>query len=861
MPPDEKPYKYEPLAIPTYEEATGTSSRVATPSHNNESAEPEERVGLLGTGDGRLPVPTRRAGFRPSGTDDGRNSTDDLTPIDQPDRVSVDSDEALVRQEIEEMEIEEPPQPQSTWGKRISIISQSLSSMNLPFKLRFEWPKMDANLCIFMARVFAILLVLALLWLLFVSDVFPSVNQRMSGQMFDPESVRIYVQSKVDPERMREQLQRITQNDHLAGTEGDYVLAKYVRDFFSSAGLDDVRMEQFDVYLNYPKAGGRQVELLDATGGVKWTAKIEEDEMYTNPPRQQTQVFHGLSKTGDVTGPLMYANYGKDEDFKRLADAGIDTRGAIALMRAHGGQVTYRKVRAAEMAGFAGCMIYTDPADVGFKKGTVAPKGKYMPEWAVERGAVSQLPWISGDVLTPGYPSVKGEKRISKDNNPALVNIPSIPLSWGDAKSLLQVLKGHGQAGPEAWTGGVPDVEYWTGDTASPKVHLVNQQDEVQQQPIWNVLGKITGVEQAEKSVIIGNHRDAWVYGATDAGSGTAAMLELVTIFGDLLARGWRPLRTIEFASWDGKEYNLIGSTEHVENDIERLREHAYVYLNVDSGVVGSQFSARGSPVFKKSLLRVLDRITDPIHNATLRSLWDKREAYLESPGAQSDYVPFQDMAGTSSIDFGFDGAHPYHSAFDTFEYVDTVGDPGFAYHELLGQFWALLTLEMSDRMVLPFDMEAYSASATQWVMQLENWAALKGATADNWSINPLREAVLEFSSDVRLFEKWEKEWQSTVLANGGFESGAMGARRKSHNNRMANFETHLLDLEEGGGVPNRTQYKHILFAPTIGPGYDEYFPAVRDAINERNWDLARTHVEKAAKILKRASKKLIGNS
>lgn len=533
---------------------------------------------------------------------------------------------------------------------------------------------------------------------------------------------------------------------------------------------------------------------------------MDEGPIYTDPPRQQTPVFHGHSRSGDVTGPLIYANYGSREDFKRLYDSGIETKGAIALVRYYGSQGDRAlKVKAAELAGFAGCIIYSDPADDGFTKGDVAPNGRYMPEGGVQRGAVSLMSWVVGDVLTPGWASTKGAKRISKDNNPGLVNIPSVPLSWSDAKPLLQAIKGVGERAPDEWRGAVPDVEYWSGNLSSPKVHLVNDQDEVDQQPIWNVMGKITGVEQAEKSVIIGNHRDAWVYGAADPGSGTAVMLEVVRIFGDLVQRGWRPLRTIEFASWDGEEYNLIGSTEYVENHMEKLRQDAYAYLNVDVAVGGQEFRAAGSPVFRKSLLRVLDRTTDPIRNVTLRELWDQRGGQLDGLGAGSDYVAFQDMAGTSSIDFGFDGPpYPYHSAFDNFEWMSTVGDPGFQYHKVMAQIWALLILEYADRLVLPFDISAYSASATQWAIALDNWAQNKGANQDGnpkWSTEPLREAVLQFANDARLFEKWEMEWDSIVVGGGGFESTILAAHRKSHNNRMANFETHLLDLEEGGGV------------------------------------------------------------
>jgi len=281
--------------------------------------------------------------------------------------------------------------------------------------------------------------------------------------------------------------------------------------------------------------------------------------------------------------------------------------------------------------------------------------------------------------------------------------------------------------------------------------------------------------------------------------------LEVIRIFGDLINQGWRPLRSIEFASWDGEEYNLIGSTEYVEGHMDALRANAYAYLNVDVAVGGNVFKASGSPVFKKSLLRVLGRVSDPVQNATLRALWDQRGGQLEGLGAGSDYVAFQDMAGTSSLDIGFDGPpHPYHSALDNFEWMSEVGDPGFQYHKLLAQVWALLILEVSDRLVLPFDIAAYSASLTAWAQDLENWAGSKGVNQDGnptWNTNPLREAVLQFANDAKLFEKWELEWDSVVLGGGGYESSVLAAHRKSHNNRMANFETHLLDLEEGGGV------------------------------------------------------------
>lgn len=805
--PDEKNL-YEALPIPSYDEATQSS-----PSSSRRDSDSHEREGLLGPDpSARIPVPTRRAGYVPPTVEDAVDEDEQETFLGQDHEHDGHEEEGEVRREMEELEIEEPREL-SAWGKRISSLSQTLRLGSLPFKWKWKpripfptmgWPNITADFCIVLGRCFAILLVMAVVYLLFMSDIFTSSIQRMAGQGFDPEDVRMFVQGQVDPHRIRDNLRKVTNADHIAGTEGDFFLASYVEKFMKEMFLDDVRMEQFGVYLNYPREGGRKVEILNDDGSVKWGAKVEEDQMYTD--RQQTLVFHGHSRSGDVTGPLIYANYGSREDFKHLYDRGIDTKGAIALVKYYGSLSDRSlKVKAAELAGFAGCLMYSDPADDGFGKGDVAPNGRYMPEGGVQRGSVAMTSYVVGDPLTPGWASIDGAKRVSKDNNPGLNNIPSLPLSWGDAKHLMETIKGFGEAAPDEWKGGIPNMEYWSGNLSSPRVRLLNDQDEVEQQQIWNVLGKINGVEQKEKSVIIGNHRDAWAFGASDPGSGTAVFLEVIKVFGDLVAHGWRPLRTIEFASWDAEEYNLVGSTEHVENDMERLRQDGYAYLNVDVAVGGTKFVAAGSPVFKKSLLRVLDRVSDPNQNKTIRQLWDERNGQIDGLGAGSDYVAFQDMAGTSSLDIGFDGPpFPYHSVYDNFEWMSSVGDPGFEYHKLLAQIWVLLILEFSDRLVLPFDISDYSASLTQWSIELAHWTENKGANQPGnmpFSLEPLKEAVLEFAKDSGEFEKWERVWDATVLGGGGFESAVMAAHRKSHNNRMANFETHLLDLEEGGGV------------------------------------------------------------
>ena len=818
---DEKPNKYErlqSLPIPTYEEATSSrpqsSSSFLGPTEVSHDA---ERQGLLGRPASR----PEQNNYRRPNVESARSSLDFLpSSSENSARSSLDE----LRHEMTQMEVVDPASERNhlqmgiRLSKRITSITNGLSSLHLPFRqwlpsleyIRAHIPGVPTQVpqvfkpgWIMVVRVLALLFVLLMVYVIFLSDLF-SFRQRGVGQIYDPESVRIYVQEHINESLIKENLDHLTKFDHIAGTEGNYVLAKWVEAAFHAATFDNTRLERFDVYLNYPKKNGRRVAIVYPPE-MAWEAQIEEEVSYKDPPREQTMVFHGHSRSGNVTGPLIYANYGAREDFKRLEDNGINLKGAIVVVRYYGSQRDRAlKVKAAELAGAVGCIIYSDPNEDGFVKGKPFPKGRFMPADGVQRGAVSLMSWVVGDVLSPGFPSLPGVvNRISKDNNPGLTNIPSLPLAWRDAQKLLQSLKGHGELIKDTqewhgWTGGVPDVEWWTGDQDSPIVHLKNEQDEVERQPIYNVLGKIIGLEQPEKVIVIGNHRDAWCFGAADPGSGTAVFLEVARIFGELKKKGWRPLRTIEFASWDAEEYNLIGSTEHVEARTEDLRSNGIAYLNVDVAVIGDDFHASASPLLGKPLLHVLGRVSDPIANKTLRDLWDAKKRKLEGLGAGSDYVAFQDISGTSSIDMTFDGeGYPYHSCYDNFKWMEEYGDPGFQYHKLMAQIWALLILELSDRWILPFDLEAYALAVKGYVNDLEDYGKRDGVHP--LDLKSLHDAADAFAEKAKVFHDWDRAWTQNVFnVPGGFESSALAVQRMSHNSRMSDFETDLLDVDGG---------------------------------------------------------------
>jgi N-acetylated-alpha-linked acidic dipeptidase len=880
--------------IPSYDEAIAGGSRPAEPSSPAGDAEAHS---LLHTG----------SRSRPGRSGRYRSPTVESEDESLWDTESDEDDAAFVRREMQELEVEDPSD--SLRSSRSSIFGKGFS-LSLPrwkwswrwrvprFRIqlpdgppppesseeaprrRFACPSADPRIMfLIFARLLALFFVLGFLYLIFMSDIFSSMSRRIGGATFDPESVRGHIQAMVDRQRIRDHLKAFTAYSHLAGTEGDFLLAEMTRDLFVDYGLEQVQVDEYYTYLNYPTKDGRAVEILGDDGKATWSAKLEEDDHGQDVRGHETYAFHGLSKAGDVKGPLIYANYGSRDDFKRLHDTGIDTKGAIALVR-NGGTQTDRalKIKAAEMAGFAGCILYNDPKDDGFLKGEPVPHGGHMSADSVQRGSVSLMSWVVGDVLTPGWESKKGMPRLKPEEAKGLVQIPSIPMAWREVQVLLQKLRGKGTRVPREWEGGVPEVEYWTGNDKSPVVRLKNEQDEVEKQPVWNVYGKIVGLEQSEKSVIIGNHRDAWTSGATDPHSGTAVFLEMVRIFGDLLARGWRPLRTIEFMSWDAEEYNLIGSTEYVEKNSEWLIEDGLAYINLDTAVTGSEFHAAGSPVFRKLLLQVLKRVYDPLTNETIRHAWDLRRAELEALGAGSDYVAFQDLAGISSLDLFFSGdAYPLHTGYDTFDWMERTGDPNFTYHTILGQIVGLLIIELCDRPILPFDLSAYGQTIKGITNDLVSWATGKGALKDGHAkvnLNALTAAADTVDRAVVNFEKWESKWQTDVLAGSGWEPMSLGNQRVDYNSRMARFESNLLDLEVGGGVrispsviltvqmtkmawqiPNRTQFKHVLFGPDLWSSYDAaFFPAIRDSIEAGDWDLTSKVVDTAAKVLQSAA-------
>ncbi|KAF2712051.1 N-acetylated-alpha-linked acidic dipeptidase 2 [Pleomassaria siparia CBS 279.74] len=880
---------YESPPIPTYEEAT--SSLTASRLGPQEISDDAERQGLLGHELATETSSRRRNGYyHPPSVQSARSSED--SGLGSPVR---ESDDDELRQEMEEMDILDPEsaddgrarrnRSRGRFSKRFYSITNSFSQFHLP---RIPWPSFGFSWLTsrlptipeeyrpgwaIIARLCGLVLIIALVYILVVSEIFqPGAG---FGQPFNLESVRQFATENINPVKIEENLKYITSYDHVGGSEGSYYLGQWIQGKFRDAHMDALTHDEYFVYMNYPKKDGRRVAIIDPPEKV-WEAKLEEGSAY-NPPRAQTAAFHGLSASGNVTGRLIYANYGHKKDFKRLWDSGIDVQGAIVLLRYHNSQSDRAmKMKAAQNAGVAGVLIYSDPAEDGFKKGAVWPNGRWRPEDSIQRGSVALTSWIAGDVLTPGSASTSNQKRIPKENNPGLTTVPSIPLSWKNAQKLLQSLNGVGEALPDEWVGAVPDVgdKWFSGHhNSSPIVNLRNFQDQVEKQRISNVFGSFIGSEDKAKKVIVGNHRDAWCFGAANPGSGTAVMLEIARVLGDLRLQGWRPLRTIEFASWDAEEYNLMGSTEHVEGNMEELRANAIAYLNVDSGVTGNKLRANGSPILTNAWLRVLGRLNDAPNQRekTLRNLWDETNSKIGGLGAGSDYVAFQHMAGCSSIDFGFEGPEHggmYHSCYESFDWMTKYVDPGFKYHVLLAQVWVLLILELSQEPIVPLKLQDYAESLQEEALALVDWTETKGQGYNMDMFQPLIDAVSAFTTKAKEFHSWEDYWYGQVVGAGGFEAQGLTVQRIQHNARLANFETNLLDINHDmgkednivRGLPGRAQYKHTIYAPDVsGSGVDSsIFPFARDAIEANNWTLATEMIQKTADTLNYAVDKLM---
>ena len=656
-----------------------------------------------------------------------------------------------------------------------------------------------------------------------------------------------------DAGRIRESHRELTRTPHPAGSPRDRELADWTAQRFRDAGMTDVAITTHDVLLSQP------LEIVvEAVRPHRWRATLREPALPGDPDTRLSDAdagtpYHAYSASADMTAPVVYAGNGVDSDYEWLASRGIDVRGRIVLVR-QSGPYSYRGFKAftAERRGAAGILMFADaPA------GHAAPQQDLIdPDTRIERGAIVYDFFAPGDPLTPGWPSTSGAKRLPRQEATALPRIASVPLSAKDARTLLQAL--DGPAVPASWLA-EPEAIRRAGP-GPVTVHMrVRMKEEIR--PVWTVTGVFRGRGSPDDVVIVGNHRDAWVYGGVDPSSGSAALIELARTVGELRRSGWQPERTLLFASWDAEEFALISSTEWAEQHAAWLRDRAVAYVNVDSAASGSHFVAAAAPSIARLVAEAAQAVRDPGTGTPVAAVTRERRAgerrpapaapeddVIDSrPGGGSDYTVFLNHLGIPSADLAFDGPVAVaHSTYDTHAWVDRIGDPGFKYHAALVQLWGIVALRLAQADAVPLDVEASARQIVQFVQEIERRIPQPdhqklGRHARLPDIRAAARALLDAA------EKFERTRAAALEAR----DGAALARV---NRQLITFERTFLD---DAGLPGRPWYRHLVNAPTFS--YEpEVLPGLAEAIEAGDGPRLAAQTDRLVEALRRAAFHLV---
>jgi len=705
---------------------------------------------------------------------------------------------------------------------------------------------------------------------------------------FFPESLRAErdletrLKGIVDPVHMRDAMQRLSARPHHVGSPYDKDNAEWILQQFKSYGLD-AHIENFDVL--FPTPVERVVELIAPT---TFRAKLQETAISIDPTSsqqaEQLPSYNAYSIDGDVTGPLVFVNYGVPADYDELAQRGISVKGAIVIAK-YGGSWRGIKPKVAAEHGAIGCLIYSDPRDDGYASGDVFPAGPMRPAQGVQRGSVADMPTYPGDPLTPGVGATKSAQRLAVARAPTITKIPVLPISYGDAQPLLAAL--GGPLAPATWRGGLP-ITYRLG--AGPaRVHLKVKSD-WSLKTLYDVIGRLPGTTEADQWVIRGNHHDAWVNGAQDPISGLVAELEEARALGTMYKQGWRPKRTIIYAAWDGEEPGLLGSTEWVEAHADELKAHAVAYLNSDTNSRG-YLGVEGSHSLEKFINGVAMDVEDPesgvsswkrvqasrILNGSAdvrRDAREREDLRIGALGSGSDYSSFLDHLGVAALNIGYGGEDDggiYHSIYDDFYWFMHFSDSAFVYEKALAQVGGISVLRLANADLLPFAFTNLAETIQTYVKDLQSLRDTRGEQIAERN-REIEEGLFKFTSDPRdpvtapqrqepapqlnfapllnaldslnhAAARYEKAYARAVAA------GHL-ANAKSVNERLLQAERVLTSPE---GLKNRSWYVHMLYAPGFYTGYGvKTIPGVREAIEQGQWQDADREISRAAAAVER---------
>jgi N-acetylated-alpha-linked acidic dipeptidase len=620
----------------------------------------------------------------------------------------------------------------------------------------------------------------------------------------------------------------LSARSHIAGTPAQAITRDYVLDRMREWGLE-TETREYQVWLPHStearvwRTSPDTLELVLAEGPIPGDSVTAESG--------QVVMANGYSGAGDISGEVVYVNYGLIEDYARLDSLGVSVRGKVAIAR-YGRSFRGIKAREAERNGATALLLYSDPADDGFVRGDVYPEGRMRPPTGVQRGSVMNG---AGDPTTPGWPSVRGARRLPLDST-RVPRIPVVPLSWANAAELLRDIRGS--AIPQEWQGGLP-FRYHIGPGpvhARVLVRLDTATSPIKS--IWNTYGSIRGTDYPNELVILGAHRDAWGPGAADDVSGIVSILEVARAIAEEARAGRRPKRTIVFATWDAEEWGLIGSTEYVEEDAPRLTRGAVAYLNQDVAAQGPNFGSGGSPSLRATLRDVVKAIDDPSGRGSIYSVWragravaDTTEPSMGDPGGGSDFAGFYNHLGIPHLDWGFGGpGGVYHSAYDTHEWMSRFGDPGFRHHTAAASIGAALALRLANADVLPYDYAEFARTVKEHLP-----AAERAARGQGW----------ELSLDTLAGAIDGMERAATELAR---VRDAALARSPAPKRTLERANAALLRVERAltrpQGLRTRPWYRALIYAADENNGYSTMaLPSVNEAIRAGDRALASREV------------------
>jgi len=654
----------------------------------------------------------------------------------------------------------------------------------------------------------------------------------------------------------------MTAEPHHTGSPYEIKLADYVADAFKSFGLDATKYE-YSVLLPWP--GQRRIDIV-APDPIK--LQVEEEKIRGDQWADKPGIlpaYNAYSPSGDVTGEIVYVNFGIPADYETLQKLGIEVKGKIVLAR-YGGSWRGIKPKVAAEHGAIACIIYSDPHEDGYFQGEVYPDGPFRGWGMIQRGSVMDMPRYPGDPSTPGRPSKPGVERLPMDKIETFAPIPVQPLSYRDGVELLKRLKGP--VAPEAWRGALP-ITYHIGPGPA-KVHMSLRMDYGQRRLI-NVVGRMAGSVAPDEWIIVGSHRDAWTFGASDSVSGHVSMMAVARAMSDMMKKGWRPRRSVLFVSWDGEEQGLLGSTEWVEDLTEELKAKAAVYVNRDAGAGGLNFSSSAVHSLSPFVHELAQSIQPEGQSKTLYDLWLERsreqapardgQPPLKTPavgalGSGSDYTAFLDHVGIPSIDMGLNdrgGDGSYHSTYDNPTWFKKYVDPQFKYSVLAAQVTGVALLRLADAEVLPFDYEAYGGQILEYIAEIE----LQASHASPDGSKSVDFAGMKAAAEA--FAKAGASLRSTgeTLLGGGSAPGQMNTA-----GAMARINRALImaerDLIEPAGLPDRPWYRHVIYAPGLYTGYGvKTIPGVREAVDSGNYTRAAEQAKIVIRALERAAKTL----